>query len=42
MQLLLSATGYIVINVDPTDATFPNDANPLNNIFETSAAITVS
>lgn len=42
VSLPLSATSFVVVDVDPGNAAFPNDANPANNVFATSNAIIVS
>jgi hypothetical protein len=42
VSLPLSATSFVVVDVDPGNAKFPSDANPANNVFATSQAIVVS
>jgi hypothetical protein len=42
VSLPLSATSFVVVDVDPNNAAFPNDANPANNVFATSQALVVS
>lgn len=39
VSLPLHATGFVVVDVDPNGAAFPNDANPANNVFATPQAI---
>jgi hypothetical protein len=41
-SVALSSTGFVVVDVDPGNAVFKDDANPANNIFATASAITVS
>ena len=42
VSLPLNATSFVVVDVDPGNTTFPNDANPANNVFATPKAIVVS
>ena len=37
----LVSSAYLIVNLDPKHAAFPNDANLSNNVFATSRAITV-
>lgn len=39
---LNATTSFIVVDVDPGDAAFPDDANPANNVFASSQPIVVS
>jgi hypothetical protein len=41
-SVTLSKTGFVLVNLDPGNAVFKNDANLANNVFATSQAITVS
>jgi hypothetical protein len=42
MSLALSTTSFVVVNVDPGNAAFPNDVNPANNVFATPQAIVMA
>jgi hypothetical protein len=38
----ISKTGFVLVNVDPGDVTFPNDVNSANNVFASKQPIVVS
>ncbi len=42
ISLTLNATSFIVVDLDPGTAAFPNDADPNNNAFATLQTIVVS
>ena len=42
VSLPFSATSFVIVDVDPNNAAFPNDTNPANNVFATSQAVVVS
>ena len=42
VSLALSATSFVVVDVDPGNTAFPNDVNIANNVFTTTQAVVVS
>lgn len=41
-SVVLSTTSFVVVNIDPGHAVFPNDTNLDNNIFATTSQVTVA